>query len=232
MKTQNESAEQLCTLGKIITFNGQGLSGKSTLSCRIAKLDKEKYKHFHSHTLRRKFRDEIYKEFGGMDTCIKYLDESGTCKKLYEVEVLGFASLAWLTTYFHKEVKPSQADYTVVLDHYIGDFYVDMLIGYDPDKFQNFVKDHLGIPHFKQGIHFYLDIDYETYQNRWEKDKEKHPRDLEVNEKDFEARRGRYKELCDKGYLEFIDAVDMSDLSPEESVKKVAEEIRKKYLSE
>ena len=82
MKTQNESAEQLCTLGKIITFNGQGCSGKSTQSKCLAKSDKKKYKH--SYTLRREFRDEIYQYFGGMDTCIKYLDGSGTCKKLYE----------------------------------------------------------------------------------------------------------------------------------------------------
>ena len=208
MRTQNEVDEQLCKLDNIITFNGPGCSGKSTQSEQLAKPNSKKYKHFHSHTLRREFREEIYKELVCMDTCIKYLDGSGTCKTLYQVEVLGFPSLAWLTAYFHWKIKPLQENYIVVLDHYIGDFYIDMLKGLAPSKFQCFVKDHLGIPHFNQGIHFYLDIDYETYEHRWENREKTDPRPdrIKVDRPTFKKRRKRYKELCELKYLKCIDA--------------------------
>ena len=59
MKTQNESDERLCTLGKIITFNGQGCSGKSTQSKRLAELNPKKYKRVHSYKLREDFEMEV-----------------------------------------------------------------------------------------------------------------------------------------------------------------------------
>ena len=215
-------------MNNIITFNGQGLSGKSTQSKRLVESDDRKYKRIHSYTLRSVFREEIYNALGRKETCITYPE--GHCQTLYEVEVLGIPSLAWLTACFHKEVKPRQEEnYIVVLDHYIGDFYTNMLTCFDPDKFQCFVKDHLGIPHFKQGIHFYLDIDYDTYLDRWEKVEEAEPhkrRELKVEKEDFEARRGRYKELCDKGYLEYINAVDVSGLDEKESVNEVTKKIK------
>ena len=136
------------------------------------------------------------------------------------VEVLGIPTLAWLTAYFHKEVKQLQENYTIVLDHYIADFYVDVLKGCEPDKFQNFVKNHLGIPHFNQGLHFYLDIDYKTYENRWNRDKETN-REYKVPQKEFEVRRGRYQELCNLKYLKCINTIGVSK-------EEVAEEIRKK----
>ena len=223
MSTQNEVDEKLC---KIITFNGQGLSGKSTQSRLLVKSNEEKYRRIYSYKLREDFENKVYESLNRKNTCIKYLNPDVPDQTLHMVEVLGIPTLAWLTAYFHKEVKQLQENYTIVLDHYIADFYVNMLKGYEAEKFQSFVKNHLGIPHFKQGIHFYLDIDYETYKDRWKRTKETNLRDLKVNEKDFEERRGRHKELCGKGYLEYIDATDMSGLSPEKSVNKVAEEIK------
>ena len=222
MRTHNEADRQSHesnVMNNIITFNGQGLSGKSTQSRLLAKSNKEKYKHFHSYTLRREFREEIYKHLGRKGTCIKYPDSDAADQTLYQVEVLGIPTLAWLTAYFHKEIKQQQENYTIVLDHYIADFYVDVLEHCEPEKFQSFVKNHLGIPHFKQGTHFYLDLDYKTYEDRWNMDT-KTKREYKVNEEDFEVRRERYQELCNLKYLKCINTIGVSK-------EEVAEEIRK-----
>ena len=57
MSAQNELDKQLC---KIITFNGQGCSGKSTQSKLLAKSNVEKYKRIHSYELRSNFTDNFY----------------------------------------------------------------------------------------------------------------------------------------------------------------------------
>ena len=73
------------------------------------------------------------------------------------------------------------------------------------ENFQRFVRENLAIPHFGHGTHFYLDIDYDTYQKRGEN--RKGTEWLTVGSKDlFEERRTRYKELCDLGYLQCINA--------------------------
>ena len=214
MGTQNEAVKPLC---RIITFNGQGCSGKSTQVKRIAESNKEKYKRIHSYELRRHFREKVYKKTEGMDTCIKYLNENGTCKKLYDVEVLGHPSLAWLVANFYKEVEPLMLrDTTVVLDHYLGDYYADMLACIDDiEDFLSFVREDLAIPDFDQGTHFYLDINYETYQNRWRKREERKPpqerTEPPVTLEIFEDRRGRYRELCKLGHLECINAIVCKD---------------------
>lgn len=218
MSIEKEVGEQLC---KIITFNGQGCSGKSTQSKLLAKSN-EKYKRIHSYTLRSNFKDNFYRELGSINTCIKYLDESGTCKPLYQVEVIGIPTLAWLTAHFYKEVKPRMLEGSiVVLDHYLGDYYADMLAGVDIEKFRSFVREHLAIPDFNQGIHFYLDIDYDTYQNRWH---DREGTDPPVTPCIFKERRGRYLELYKKGYLKCIDA---TGTSKEKVAEKVAEEVEK-----
>lgn len=214
MRTQNDVNEQLCKLDNIITFNGQGCSGKSTQSKCLAKSNEngKKYKLFHSYELRSNFDKNLYTELGSMKTCIKYLDENGTCKSLYEVEVIGIPTLAWLTAHFYKEVKPRMSEgYIVVLDHYLGDYYADMLAGVDIEKFRSFVREHLAIPDFDQGTHFYLDIDnHEIYQERWCKREEKKPpqkrKKPPVTLKIFEERRERYQKLCELTPMKCINA--------------------------
>ena len=194
-----------------------------------------KYKRIHSYKLRSNFKEHFYKELGSMNTCIKYLDESGTCKPLYQVEVNGIPTIAWLTAHFYKKVIPCMSKgYIVVLDHYLGDYYADMLAGVDIEKFRSFVREHLAIPDFHQGIHFYLDIDdYKIYQERWRKREEKkHPenpgkrRKPPVTLKIFEERRERYQKLCELTPLICINATGASQ---DKIAEKVAKEIEKKW---
>ena len=221
MHTQNEVDKQLC---KIITFNGQGCSGKTTQSKLLVESDDRKYKRIHSYKLRRVFREEIYNELERKRTRIKYPDSDAPDQTLYEVEVLGIPTLVWLTAQFYKEVKPLQEEgYIVVLDHYIGDFYATMLAGVDIEKFRSFVREHLSIPDFDQGIHFYFDIDYDAYQNRWRR---REGTDPPVSPSIFKERRGRYLELYKKGYLKCINA---TGASKEKVAEKVAKEIEKKW---
>ena len=216
MSAQNELDKQLC---KIITFSGQGCSGKSTQSKCLAKSDEKKYKYFLSYTLREDFENKVYEDLCRKNTCIKYSDPDVPDQTLHMVEVLGIPTLAWLTAYFYKEIKPRMLKGSiVVLDHYLGDYYADVLAGVDIEIFRSFVREHLAIPDFDQGIHFYLDIDYDTYQNRWRK---REGTDPPVTPEIFEARRGRYQELCNLKYLECINTIGVSK-------EEVAEEIRKK----
>ena len=220
MSTQNEADEQLCKLDNIITFNGQGCSGKTTQVKILAKSDKKKYECIHSYELRRKFKEKVYEKTEGMDTSIKYLNENGTCKKLYHVEVLGIPSIAWLTAYFHLRVKPLLLGGSiVVLDHYIGDYYADMLASVDIEDFRSLVREDLAIPDFDQGTHFYLVIDdHEMYKCRWRKREEKkHPKNPEKRRKPpvtpsvFEERRERYEKLCELKLLKRINATVCED---------------------
>ena len=85
-------------------------------------------------------------QLGRKETCIKYPDPKAQNQTLYEVEVLGMPTLAWLTSYFHKEVKPRQKNYVVVLDHYIADFYVDMLKSYSAESAFSSADVCAGVP--------------------------------------------------------------------------------------
>ena len=209
-------------INNIITFNGQGCSGKTTQSKLLVESGDGKYKRIHSYKLRSVFREEIYNELGRKETCITY--PKGHCQTLYEVEILGIPTLAWLTAHFYKKVKPRMLKGSiVVLDHYLGDYYADMLAGVDIEKFRLFVREHLAIPDFDQGIHFYLDIDYDTYQKRW---RNREGTDPPVSPSIFKERRGRYLELYKKGYLKCINA---TGTSKDKIAEKVAKEIEKKW---
>ena len=215
MKIQDEVDWQLYK-SKIITFNGQGCSGKTTQSKLFVETKSssstECYKRIYIYKLRSEFRDKVYEQLGRKNVCITYPE--GNCQTLYEVEILGIPTLAWLTAYFHLKVKPLLLGGTkVVLDHYLGDYYADMLAGADVEKFRCFVRENLAIPDFDQGTHFYLDIDYDTYQDRWYKREGTEP---PVSPGIFKKRRERYHELCELTPLECIDSTRRESAVAEE----------------
>ena len=209
---------QLYESGKvnnIITFNGHGCSGKTTQSKLLFELNKEKYKRIYSHKLRSAFRDEVYAHLGRGNVSFEYAD--GRSQKLKDVEVGGIPTLPWLAVHFHLTVKPLMLrGTTVVLDHYLADYYADMLAGADVGNFQRFVREKLAIPGFEHGTHFYLEIDYETYQNRWREREGTEPR---VTPRIFKERSERYQKLCELTPLKCINATACED--------EVAKEIQK-----
>ena len=222
MSTQNEADEQLCKLDNIITFNGQGCSGKTTQAKRLVQAKSgsstESYTYMLTHALRSDFEKKFYNQLGRKETCITYPE--GHCQTLHEVEVLGIPSIAWLTAYFHLRVKPLLLGGSIVVfDHYIGDYYADMLASVDIGDFRSLVREDLAIPDFDQGTHFYLDIDdHEMYKCRWRKREEKkHPKNPEKRRKPpvtpcvFEERRERYKKLCELKLLKCINATVCED---------------------
>ena len=209
---QNETDQQLYKTDKtdnIITFNGQGRSGKSTHAKRFVKTKSGSnlkiYTYVLAYALRDHFKKDFYeKHLQRKDVYIKTSNDN--CPKLMNVEVLGLPSLPWLATYFHWKVKPLLLDNSIIVfDHYLGDYYAEMLPDGDAEKFQSFVKNSLGIPHFENGIHYSLDINYCTYQER-EKNRKGTEWSTVDSEALFEDRRARYQELCNLGYLTCIDA--------------------------
>ena len=74
-------------LNNIITFNGQGCSGKTTQAKKLVKTNPENYQRIHSHKLRSAFEDKVYNHLGRKHENIRYSD--GRCQKLSDVEVLG-----------------------------------------------------------------------------------------------------------------------------------------------
>ena len=192
----NEADQQLRESGQkdnIITFNGQGRSGKTTQAERLATLDTDTYIYALCHSLRDNFKRNFYGRLARSDQQLQQ-------------EVIGIPSLPWLTADFHWRIKPLLLEGSIIVfDHYLGDYYADMLPNGTAENFQCFVKTNLAIPHFKHGIHFYLDIDYATYQERGKN--RKGTEWFTVSSKAlFEERCARYQELCDLEYLIRIDA--------------------------
>lgn len=218
MRIHNEADWQLQESGlieNIITFNGQGSAGKSTQAKRLVKIRSGLYTYVLAHALRDDFKKNFY-------------DQLNRPEQL-GIEVLGFPSLPWLTAYFHWQLKPILLNGSIlVFDHYLGDHYADMLPSGSAEKFQNFVKNSLGIPDFDHGIHFYLDVDYCTYRER---EKERTEKWTEPEGKDnFNRRRDQYKELCKLGYLECIDATMCKDAVAEKIQKIVAKKFDPKRV--
>ena len=204
-------------INNIITFNGQGCSGKTTQAKRLVQAKScsstESYTYMLTHALRSDFEKKFYNQLGRKETCITY--PKGHCQTLHEVEVLGIPSIAWLTAHFHLRVKPLLLGGSIVVfDHYIGDYYADMLAGANIGNFLSLVRENLAIPDFDQGTHFYLDIDdHEIYKERWRKREEKkHPKNPEKRRKPsvtlcvFKERRERYQKLCELTPLKRINA--------------------------
>ena len=203
---QNEADWQLHKSGKInniITFNGHGRSGKSTQAKRLVEKKSgsniESYIYILCHALRDDFKKKFY-------------DPLGRSQQQLEVEVLGFPSLPWLIAYFHWKLKPLLlAGSTIVFDHYLGDHYADMLPDGSAKNFQRFIRENIGVPDFEHGTHFYLDINYDTYQKRGERRKGTEWTEP-VSSEDFENRCRRYQELCGLKYLIHIDANQDEDM--------------------
>ena len=201
-------------INNIITFNGQGCSGKTTQAKLLVEAKSgsstQSYQYMLSHALRDDFKKKFYDHLGRKDVGITYAD--GSRQKLLEVEIWGIPSLAWLTAYFHLRVKPLLLGGSIIVfDHYIGDYYADMLAGANIENFRSLVREDLAIPDFDQGTHFYLDIDdHEVYQERWRKREEKKPpkerTEPPVTLKIFEERRERYQKLCELTPLKCINA--------------------------
>ena len=187
-----------CQINKIITFNGQGCSGKTTQAKRLTEEYKEKnYVYALFHYQRDNFDQKFYS---------KHLDR----KDKRNEEVMGIPSLPWFLADYHWRIKPLLLkDHTIVYDHYLGDYYAEMLPEewLSPKTFLDYVKDNLNIPDFSNGKHFYLDINWDTYIERATKRKKCKPNWGEpINVKYFHERRERYKKLCELGYLKCIDA--------------------------
>ena len=210
----NEADQQLRESGKInniISFNAQGRAGKTTLAKRLVEAksgsDTESYIYVLSHTLRDNFKQNFYDQLGRSQE--RLYDQLGRSQERLEVDVLGIPSLPWLVADFHWRIKPLLLNGSIIVfDHYLGDYYADMLPNGYAEKFQSFVKENLAIPHFEHGTHFYLDIDYETYQARSNRPEVEW---FTVDEKLFDERRNRYLELCNLEYLTCIDATEDLD---------------------
>ena len=210
----NEDDQKLRQTGKknnIISFNGQGRSGKTTQAKRFVEAksnsDPDKYRYVLCHNLRDKFKKKFYDQLKRSD-------------KQLQQEVIGIPSLPWLVADFHWRIKPLLLrDYFIVYDHYLADYYADMLPDISAEIFQSYVRENLAIPHFKHGTHFYLDINFDTYQERGYS--RKGTEWFTVDSKDlFEERRARYQELCDLSYLQPINANANED-SVFEEIQKV-----------
>ena len=215
----NEDDQKLRETGKknnIVSFNGQGRSGKTTQAKRFVEAksnsDTDKYLYVLCHTLRDNFKMNLYGKLARSDMQLQQ-------------EVIGIPSLPWLVADFHWRIKPLLLkDHFIVYDHYLADYYADMLPNSSAKIFQNYVKENLAIPHFKHGTHFYLDIDFDTYQERGYS--RKGTEWFTVGSKDqFEERRARYQELCDLGYLQHINA-NQDENAAFEDIQKVWKENR------
>ena len=180
---------------KIISLNGLGRSGKTTQAQRLAKSNLGI--HCTMYALRDKFIRDVY-------SGLKRTEEQ-KC-----VEVLGIPSIAWLAAEFHWRVKPLiNGGQTIIMDHYIADFYVDMLPDCDDvGVFLDFVS-RMEMPDFGIGKHFYIDISYAEYLKRSNREDlvggGKLKGEMVVPETDFKGRRERYMKLVDGGHLIYID---------------------------
>lgn len=182
----------------LITINGQGSSGKTTL-CQ--KLEAEGVGiEFNMYKTRDRFQREIY-------------DKLQRTQEEMNAEVFGMPSLVWQALEFHWHVKPLlNAGHTMILDHYLGDFIADMLPDLqDLKAFETYVTS-IQLPWFHKTISFYLDMDYDTYIERHTSRKHRLKKSTEiarknfVPEKYFDDRRKRYRKLVELGYLFEIDA--------------------------
>ena len=180
---------------KIISLNGLGRAGKTTQSLKLSKSN------LGIPCIMYALRDRFFKDFYSI---LQRTEDQG------KAEVLGMPSIAWLAAEFHWRVKPLlNSGKTVIMDHYIADFYADMLPDCDDvGAFLAFVR-LMKMPDFGIGKHFYIDIPYAEYLKRSNREDlvggEKLKGETVVRESSFKGRRKRYMELVDGGHLIYID---------------------------
>lgn len=185
----------------IISLNGCGRAGKTTqaqLLCE-AKIGV----HAPLWTVRDKFDRDVY-AFLGHDPERRAL------------EILGAAGMAWIGFEYHWRIKPLLLEgYTVILDHYLADYYVESLVDCpDISVLESFVR-HARLPRFEHGFHFYIDINYDTYRDRADRKDliggGPLTHEIEVPEHIFNDRRNQYQKLVNSGHLIKIDGMQSKE---------------------
>ena len=204
----------------LVTFNGQGSSGKTTLAQRMEK--EELGTEINVYKTRDRFQRDVY-------------DHLGRAQEEMNTEVFGIPSLAWLALEFHWHIKPLlNAGHVLILDHYLGDYIADMLGDLqDLGIFKTYI-DSISLPWFHKTVSFYLDIDYETYVERHTARQHRLAKSAEIAKENFvpenlfDQRRERYKKLVEMGYLIALDATQEIDTIFYEAKKRFQREFNKR----
>ena len=187
----------------IITLNGQGNAGKTTIGKQLHEDG------FGIIANAYRSRDRFQRKF--------YANLQRSHEQ-QNIEVFGIPSFAWIGLEFHHKIKHFlNAGHSIILDHYLGDYYVDMLSELEDMSLFRALCVDVGIPWFTKTFSVYLDIDYDTYCERH--DTRSH--DLAINTKIaeknfvdedlFNARRKRYHALVERKLLKCVDATQDID---------------------
>ena len=198
----------------IITLNGQGNSGKTTIAQLLA--DKGIGINVNLYKTRDRFYRYVY----------QHLDRT---QEQCNVEVYGIPSLAWIALEFQQHLRPVlNAGMRVILDHYIGDFMADMLPDMkDMNGLKEFMKSVVYLPWLTKTRSFYLDIDYDTYIERHTERKHVIEENVKVAAENFvpetlfDERRQRYRSYVDEDLLIEIDATEPVDAIVAEILKHI-----------
>ncbi|MDE0017787.1 MAG: hypothetical protein OXU51_16510 [Candidatus Poribacteria bacterium] len=203
----------------LITFNGQGSAGKTTIS-RALEAEGVGLA-YNLYSSRDMFQRRVYNNL------------ERTHEQM-NVEVFGIPSIAWMGFEFAQLVRPFlNAQYRIILDHYIGDYIAEMLP--DLEDFVHFKQfmEYVQLPWFSKTISFYLDIDYDTYVERHPERNHFLKENARVAEKNFvpeslfDARRERYEKMVRAGYLIKIDATTDTQTVLEAVKNEIAKRRRK-----
>jgi len=178
---------------QIFSLNGTGRSGKTTLAKRLEADDKGI--RVLPYYLRDRFERIVYRS----------LDRTPEQRN---VEVFGIATIGWMIAEYHWRIKPYLNEGGIVIfDHYLFDYFVEILPDLeDISTFVDFIQE-TAMPQINRGNHFYLDIDYPTYQSRADRFLEEGKELNVVPQSIFNERRERYHTLCDAGLLIQVNAM-------------------------
>lgn len=167
-------------LKNLFSLNGQSRSGKTTQALKIKSDDIE------------------------MRNIYQLRDRAMKAMKIPIMESISLSSsMGWFVADWHIRLKPLLDNKVLLLDHYLADFIV---LCDDYKKTYNtivkFCKENAKIPTFEEGTHFYLDLDYKTYQARSNRvnyfpNSKTQIKEVLVPEHLFDKRRVRYLWLCD-----------------------------------